>query len=106
MRNFFTAKNLWQQDITVKESKKAGMKTAGMICIKAWLYYRRVWAVIFLILPGIWMYREFLEEESKKKGQELQKQFREMIQKLSSVLNTGYSAENAFYETQKELNIQ
>ena len=38
------------------------MKTAGMIGITAWLYYRRVWAAIFLILPGIWLYREFLEE--------------------------------------------
>ena len=82
------------------------MKTAGMIGITAWLYYRRVWAVIFLILPGIWLYREFLEEESKKKEQEFQKQFREMIQTLSSALNTGYSVENAFYETQKELKIQ
>ena len=99
-------KNLWQQDITFKERTKAGMKTAGMIGITAWLYYRRVWAVIFLILPGIWLYREFLEEESKKKEQEFQKQFREMIQTLSSALNTGYSVENAFYETQKELKIQ
>ena len=98
MRNFFTAKNLWQQDITFKERTKAGMKTAGMIGITAWLYYRRVWAAIFLILPGIWLYREFLEEESKKKEQEFQKQFREMIQTLSSALNTGYSVENAFYE--------
>ena len=47
------------------------MKTAGMIGITAWLYYRRVWAAIFLILPGIWLYREFLEEESKKKEQSL-----------------------------------
>ena len=106
LRNFFTVKNLWQQDITFKERTKAGMKTAGMIGITAWLYYRRVWAAIFLILPGIWLYREFLEEESKKKEQEFQKQFREMIQTLSSALNTGYSVENAFYETQKELKIQ
>lgn len=47
LRNFFTAKNLWQQDITFKERTKAGMKTAGMIGITAWLYYRRVWAAIF-----------------------------------------------------------
>ena len=106
MRNFFTAKNLWQQDITFKERTKAGMKTAGMIGITAWLYYRRVWAVIFLILPGIWLYREFLEEESKKKEQEFQKQFREMIQTLSSALNTGYSVENAFIASVRDLEEQ
>ena len=49
--------------------------------------------------------REFLKEEKKKKEQEFQKQFREMIQSLSAALNTGYSVENAFYETQKELKI-
>lgn len=73
--------------------------------ITAWLYYRNIWAVIFLIPPGIWLYREFLEEERKKKEQEFQKQFQEMIQSLSAALNTGYSVENAFYETQKELKI-
>ena len=45
------------------------------------------------------------KEEKKKKEQEFQKQFREMIQSLSAALNTGYSVENAFYETQKELKI-
>lgn len=43
------------------------MKTAGMIGITAWLYYRRVWAVIFdtagnLAVQGI------LEEESKRRN--------------------------------------
>lgn len=76
-----------------------------IVVVTAWLYYRNVWAVILLILPGIWLYREFLEEERKKKEQEFQKQFREMIQALSAALNTGYSVENAFYETQKELKI-
>ena len=54
---------------------------------------------------GDMLYREFLKEEKKKKEQEFQKQFREMIQSLSAALNTGYSVENAFYETQKELKI-
>ena len=69
LRNFFTAKNLWQQDITFKERTKAGMKTAGMIGITAWLYYRRVWAANFFDTAGeIWLYREFLEEESKRRN--------------------------------------
>ena len=59
--------------------------------------------MIFLMPVGIWMYREFLGIECKKKEQEFQKQFKEMIQTVSSALATGYSVENAFYETQKEL---
>lgn len=61
---------------------------------------------MLVLLPvGIWMYREFLTAECKKKEQEFQKQFREMIQTVSSALATGYSVENAFYETQKELQV-
>lgn len=83
----------------------AGAKAAGILGITAWLYYRSIWAVAGLLPLGIWLYREFLEEERKKKEREFQKQFREMIQTLSAALNTGYSVENAFYETQKELKI-
>ena len=105
MQNFVTARSLWQQDITFKERGAAGGKAATLIGIMAWLYYRKIWAVPALIPLGIWLYREFLKEEKKKKEQEFQKQFREMIQSLSAALNTGYSVENAFYETQKELKI-
>ncbi len=96
---------MWQQDITFKECWKAGAKTVAIMGLTAWLYYRKIWAIILLTPLGIWLYREFLEEERKKKEQEFQKQFREMIQSLSAALNTGYSVENAFYETQKELKI-
>ena len=105
MQNFVTERSLWQQDITFKERGAAGGKAAALIGITAWLYYRKIWAVPALIPLGLWLYREFLKEEEKKKEQEFQKQFREMIQSLSAALNTGYSVENAFYETQKELKI-
>ena len=105
MQNFVTERSLWQQDITFKERGAAGGKAATLIGITAWLYYRKIWAVPALIPLGLWLYREFLKEEEKKKEQEFQKQFREMIQSLSAALNTGYSVENAFYETQKELKI-
>lgn len=105
MQNFITAKSLWQQDITHKERGMAAIKAGLVMGLTAWLYYRKVWAVILLVPFWVWLYREFLEEERKKKEQEFQKQFREMIQTLSSALNTGYSVENAFYETQKELKL-
>ena len=93
MQNFVTARSLWQQDITFKERGAAGGKAAILIGITAWLYYRKIWAVPALIPLGIWLYREFLKEEKKKREQEFQKQFREMIQSLSAALNTGYSVE-------------
>ena len=103
MQNFVTERSLWQQDITFKERGAAGGKAAALIGITAWLYYRKIWAVPALIPLGLWLYREFLKEEEKKKEQEFQKQFREMIQSLSAALNTGYSVENAFYETEARI---
>ncbi len=73
VEELFHREKLVAAEYTFKERTKAGMKTAGMIGITAWLYYRRMWAAIFLILPGIWLYREFLEEESKEKEQPIPK---------------------------------
>lgn len=89
----------------MKERSRAGIKAALILNVTVWLYYRNMWALVVLSPVGVWLYREFLREEEKKKEQEFQKEFREMIQTLSSALNTGYSVENAFYETQKELKI-
>ena len=93
LQNFVTARSLWQQDITFKERGAAGGKAATLIGITAWLYYRKIWAVPALIPLGIWLYREFLKEEKKKKEQEFQKQFREMIQSLSAALKARISKE-------------
>lgn len=47
-----------------------------------------------------------MEEECvRKKELEFQAQFKEAIQAVSSSLNTGYSVENAFRETQKEMKL-
>ena len=73
--------------------------------LTAWLYYRTMWAVFVLLPIGTWHYREFRREIEEKKEAEFQMQFREAIQTLASSLNAGYSVENAFYETQKELTL-
>ena len=67
LQNFVTERSLWQQDITFKERGAAGGKAAALIGITAWLYYRKIWAVPALIPLGLWLYREFLKEEEKKK---------------------------------------
>lgn len=73
--------------------------------LTAWLYYRTMWAVFVLLPIGTRHYREFRREIEEKKEAEFQMQFREAIQTLASSLNAGYSVENAFYETQKELTL-
>lgn len=59
-----------------------------------------------MLLPiGVWYYRNLEQECIRLKKQEFETQFKEMIQTLSSALNTGYSIENGIRESQKELEL-
>ncbi|MCI5524805.1 MAG: type II secretion system F family protein [Dorea sp.] len=78
-------------------------QTAALLALTAWLYYREIWAVVFLIPVGILYYRMKKKECVRKKQQVFLLEFKEMIQSLAAGLNTGYSVENAVRETQKEL---
>lgn len=69
----------------------------------AWIYYRSWVAVILLIPAGVWYYIQLLDECIKRKEQEFLVQFKELIQTFSSLLNTGYSVENAVKESLKEM---
>lgn len=81
------------------------VKSAGITVFIAWLYYRNLWAVFILSPVGIWYYARLQKECIYRKKQEFIMQFKEMIQIFSSLLNTGYSVENALRESQKELRI-
>ncbi len=75
----------------------------GITVATAWLYYRSFWMVLVL-LPLFFLHFHIMEEEcAGRRELEFQIQFKEAIQAVSSALNTGYSVENAFRETQKEL---
>lgn len=58
-----------------------------------------------LIPAGVWYYIQLLDECIKRKEQEFLVQFKELIQTFSSLLNTGYSVENAVKESLKEMQI-
>ena len=52
---------------------------------------------------GVWHFRMMAGETCRKKESAFARQFKEAILTVSSALNTGYSVENAFRETKKEL---
>lgn len=91
--------------MTRKEWIWIGGKAALITAVTAWLYYRNPWAVLFLTPLWAWHFRMMAEAACRKKEEEFAKQFKEAIQTLSSALNTGYSVENAFRETRKELQL-
>ncbi len=81
------------------------LKASGVAGLTAWLYYRSVLCLPALIPLWIWYYRSLERECVGRKKQEFLAQFKEMLQSLSSALNTGYSVENAIKESQKELKL-
>lgn len=78
-------------------------KTAGILVLTVWLYYRSVWPIIVLWPLGIWYYRSLEKECMEKKKSEFLVQFKEAIQSMAASLHTGYSVENAVKETYKEM---
>ncbi len=91
--------------MTKREWGWIGVKATGITGVTAWLYYRSVWAAIFLLPIWIWHWRRMVRNSYQKKESEFALQFKEAILAVSSALNTGYSVENAFREAQKELKL-
>ena len=56
-------------------------------------------------IQGTWRKIQLLDECIKRKEQEFLVQFKELIQTFSSLLNTGYSVENAVKESLKEMQV-
>ena len=81
------------------------LKVIIIVTGTAWIYYRSWVAVILLIPAGVWYYIQLLDECIKRKEQEFLVQFKELIQTFSSLLNTGYSVENAVKESLKEMQV-
>ena len=102
---WFIHRSYWQQDIKKCEYVKMILKVIIIVTGTAWIYYRSWVAVILLIPAGVWYYIQLLDECIKRKEQEFLVQFKELIQTFSSLLNTGYSVENAVKESLKEMQV-
>lgn len=69
----------------------------------AFFFYRSVWAVIPLSGIGVAFFLKLRKENEKRKKQELTVQFKECILAVATLLQAGYSAENAFVESRKDM---
>lgn len=69
----------------------------------AWFFYRSPWALIALLPLGLrrfWERGHCLEQKKKK---ELDRQFQECMLSVSAGLRAGYSVENAFGESRRDM---
>ncbi|MDD7770619.1 type II secretion system F family protein [Suipraeoptans intestinalis] len=91
--------------MTQREILRLAGKSMGIVTATAWLYYRSLWAILFLTPLWIIRMREGIKKLEKKKEAEFLKQFQNLLQMLSSSLMAGYSLENAMKEVQKEIKV-
>jgi tight adherence protein B len=74
-----------------------------IITLTAYVFYDSVYAVLVFI-PAIVLFMRFVKRELIRKRKDLLKiQFRDMIDSIASALKAGYSIENAFYESRKDM---
>lgn len=100
-----TRPSCWQQDIKRSEYMRGVVQAAAVTGLMAWLYYRSLLALLVLTPVFIWQYKRWKEGCIRRKSREFQVQFKDAIQSLSSALSTGYSVENAWKETEKEVRL-
>jgi len=88
------------------EKKDVFMQWFGgflVVIVFAYFFYRSVWAV-GLLLPMVFVYRKLaIERQCISKREELLYRFKEIIEIVAGNLRAGYSVENAFVETGKEI---
>ena len=98
MKNFHTP--------TRREDILIWLQGIAVVAAFAYFFYRSPWAVIALI-PLVFVYRRAARAGLRlTKQEELRGRFKEMIEIVAGNLRAGYSVENAFIETGKEMSRQ
>lgn len=84
---------------------RPAMQTVLVMLFLAWFFYRSLWAVLFMIPPGIIYFCRCAAKQCKKNRQELTAQFKECILAVANSLRTGYALENAFLESREDIRM-
>ena len=98
-----TETSLRKQDIRKYEYAIGVLKATVATAVMSYVFYDSLIPAP-LLLP-VWMIymRDWHDDISRKKEQELRQQFRDSIQVMASALKAGYSVENAIREAGKDI---
>lgn len=86
-----------------KELVWIALVSGAEVVLLAVFFYRSLWAVIPLGWVGVWNMKNLMKKNRLQKEQELTAQFRECILSVATLLQSGYSAENAFVECRGDM---
>lgn len=76
---------------------------AGAAGMAAWLFYRSVWGMLLFPAAYLVCVKKYCALQKEKRKEQLLMEFKDAMQSASSALLAGYSIENAWRETEKEL---
>lgn len=76
---------------------------AGAAGMAAWLFYRSVWGMLLFPAAYLVCVKKYCALQMKKRKEQLLMEFKDAMQSASAALLAGYSVENAWRETEKEL---
>lgn len=98
-----TETSLRKQDIRKYEYAIGVLKATAATAVMSYVFYDSLIPAP-LLLPAWMIYmRDWHDDISRKKEQELRQQFRDSIQVMASALKAGYSVENAIREAGKDI---
>ena len=96
--------NYKSYSFTISEVIRYGLEGCLILGMVSWLFYDSMLTFVLFILPFLYLYLKRKKEElCKKRKNLLNLQFREMILAVSSHLQAGFSVENAFRESYRDI---
>ncbi len=82
------------------------LRAAACVVLVSYFFYRTPVAMIPLSFVGVMYYRKKARESVKRDQRELESQFGEAIRGVEAALKAGYSVENAFIQSGKDMGKQ
>ena len=79
--------------------------SVALVLFLAYFFYRSLWALPVLSPIGIFFFGMICRKKKEGEKEELTEQFRECILAVSTSLQAGYSAENAFVECIRDMRL-
>lgn len=105
-----------EKEIDMKQTKMTGYlkirrvewiiligKVFAVMLLLDYFFYRSIWALPVLLIPGVWFGRLCYGELINRKQNEASNQFKELLLCSATGLRAGYSMENALLNTSKDI---
>ena len=81
------------------------LKSAGVVILLAYFFYRSVWAILPLSFIGVCFFKADARQKAARRKAELCMQFKECILSMAASLRAGYAVENAFVESRNDIRL-